>query len=907
MSDSSRSLSALFDELVTLDGSARAAFLAQLEPELADRLRALLTADQAADAAIDAAIAIDAHAAIDSHAEGMRIGPWRVLRELGSGGMGTVLLAEREQADFVQQVAIKLIRGFPSQDGIRRLRQERQILATLDHPNIARLIDGGETEAGQPYLVVEYVRGLTLDAYVREHQPDRDARIQLIERIGAAVQHAHQHLVIHRDLKPANVMIRDDGEIKLLDFGVAKLLDLGADGASSESTRVFTPGYASPEQRAGQPISIASDVFSLGTMLREMLALGLASAPRFDAELSGIIAKACADEPTQRYATVAAFSDDLSRYRRGLPVAAAADTGWYRARKFVGRHRIASAATLAAIVVIAVLIWNLTAALQQARAERASADAARLQTEQSLQRSKSVIEFFAAMFEGVAPEHALGRSLAPADLLARAEKLLRDKPPADPGLHADLSTMLGSLYHSLGDGSNAVRLMQQGLQGQTPNGAEETLEIATRHLILSRALFSVRDQDQAMVHLEQAVALRTPFMRDDPQLQIDSALELATGKQMTRDLAGARVELDKARALVMKFGATPALRLNLEDVESFVCIAESRFAAGADAANAGLALLQQYPELDRTRIIQLERNLARGLSASGRLPEAEAAFARAVSAQEKYVGDSGMRAGSLYSDHAGLLATLGRFRESLGEYRRAADIETQAGGPAPESNPTHLANSCDTLTGMGDYLQALDYCRKAYAIHEALNPPEHPDRMIVESNLARILALTGKAPDALRMLQSLRQRATGLAGPDSFPVALHTVRAVRVALLAGEVDTARALGDEGVGLFESIFPSPHVWRARALRFRALALIADRDLDAADADLQKAHDEAAAGLPAEHPLLAQIDVDQAEVALLRGDDAKARTLIGPALEVLRKCCMPEEIDRKRAEDIAAKAR
>ena len=399
MSESPTSISELFDELIALDASARDIRLGALAPELAARLRALLTADQNDNDVIAQAIAIDAGAAIDAHAVGMRIGPWRVVRELGSGGMGTVLLAERDGTDFSQQVAIKLIRGFPSSDGIRRLRQERQILATLDHPNIARLIDGGETNSGQPYLVVEYVHGLTLGAYVLSKQPNRDARIELIECIGSAVQHAHQHLVIHRDLKPANVMIREDGEIKLLDFGVAKLLELGSDGSAVESTRVFTPGYASPEQRAGQPISIASDVFSMGAMLREILTLGSEHPAALDAELAGIIAKASAEKPAQRYTTIAAFCDDLSRYRRGLPIAAAADTGWYRARKFVGRHRLASAATLIAIVVIAVLIWNLAAALDQARLQRASADTARVNAEQSLARSKLVIEFFGQMFE----------------------------------------------------------------------------------------------------------------------------------------------------------------------------------------------------------------------------------------------------------------------------------------------------------------------------------------------------------------------------------------------------------------------------------------------------------------------------------------------------------------------------
>ncbi len=904
MSESPHSLALLFDEMIALDAAQREARLAVLGPELAARLRALLTADQSDDAAIEQAIVIDASAAIDAHAAGTRIGPWRVVRELGSGGMGTVLLAERDGADFNQQVAIKLIRGFPSTDGIRRLRQERQILATLDHPNIARLIDGGETDAGQPYLVVEYVRGLTLDAYVRAQRPDRDGRIELIERIGSAVQHAHQHLVIHRDLKPANVMIREDGEIKLLDFGVAKLLDLSSDGSAIESTRVFTPGYASPEQRAGQPISIASDVFSLGAMLRELLALGSEKPAPLDAELSGIIAKASADLPAQRYTTVAAFCDDLSRYRRGLPIAAAADTGWYRARKFFGRHRLASAASLLALAVIAILIWYLVAALEQARQQRTVADKARVSAEQSLERSKSVIEFFAEMFEGVAPEHALGKTLAPTDLLARAERLLRDKPPTDAGLHADLSTALGGLYQKLGDGGNAVRLLRQGLEGQVPSGTEETLEIAIRHLMLSRSLFALERPEEAMVHVKQAVALRLPHMGNDPELQIASWIELAQGNLQLRDIVAARADLDKATALAANANINPELLLDLADSDGVLAMDEGHFDVAAGAARRGLALLQAHPELPRTSLIQLERTLGRALTASAQLADAEAAFKRAIAAQKTWIGDSGLRAASLYNDYGILLTVLGRYADAEQAFRSGAENQAASGGLAPDQSPVYLNNVCDLQIAQGKYADALDNCRAALVFHRD-SAPDNPDRMIVASNLARVMALSGEAAAALKSLQTLRVLAANSAGVDSYLAALHTVRAVRAALLVHDMTAARELGDRSVTMFGALFPTPHPWRARALRMRALVLIADSQYDAADADLARAHDEAVKALAKGHPLTAQIEVDQAEVAELRGDRSRARQLIDTALPILRNCCSSIEIDRARAEALAVR--
>jgi len=902
MPDRGRLLSDWFEALIALDPAAREAQLATLDPATAARLRSLLRADSSDDAAIEQAIAVDARAALDPVVAGMRIGPWRVLRELGAGGMGTVLLAEREQADFVQQVAIKLIRGFPSSDGIRRLRQERQILATLDHPNIARLIDGGETDSGQPYLVVEYVRGQTLDAHLRSARPTRDERLLLIERIGTAVQHAHQHLVIHRDLKPGNVMIRDDGEIKLLDFGVAKLLDIGSDGGSA-STRVFTPGYASPEQRSGQSIGIASDVYSLGAVLRETLDIGGGAKP--DAELAGIIAKATAESPSQRYVTVDAFCDDLRRYRLGLPIAAAPDTRWYRSRKFIARHRWATAATVLSLAVIAVLIWYLAAALQQAREQRTAADAARVETEQSLARSQAVIEFFAEMFDGVAPEHALGRSLAPSELLARAERLLRDKPPADASLRADLSTALGGLYQRLGAGADAVRLIEQGLAGVQPRDRDGVLELANRHLSLSLALFSVDRPEDAMAEIDKAVALRAPYAQDDIDLQIDSALQLAEGRSQMRELPAARAELDRARALAAGRTLEPAVRLRLDDTDAVLSIDEGKFDIAAAAARRGLALLEQYPQLPRTHLIQLERTLARALMASAKMIEAEAAFVRAIAAQKAWIGDSGARAGSLYNDYGILLTVLGRYGDAEQAFRRGAQIQADSGGLAPDRSPVFLNNLCDLQIAQGHYTEALRNCRAALALH-AGTAAGNPDTMLVTSNVARAMSLGGDAKAALVSLQAVSRDAERHLGADSYPAALHTVRAVRAALLAGDLPAARRYGDRGVALFDALFPppQPHPWHARALRARALVYLADGKLDDAGRDLARAHQEALAVLPMGHPLIAQVEVDQAEIAVRSGDRATARRLLDGALPILRACCSAEEIDRARGEQLMA---
>ncbi|MEO7432830.1 MAG: serine/threonine-protein kinase, partial [Dokdonella sp.] len=260
-----------FERIRTLDPAQRAAAIAGLELDPHERamLERLLAADAAPGDPLASALN---SAALQFQSIGhTRMGAYRLVRELGAGGMGTVFLAERVDGGFSQAVAIKLLRGFPTQDGLRRLRQERQILANLDHPNIARLLDGGERADGQPWLALEYVDGLPLLDYAAQHAPTLRARIALFEAMLDAVGHAHQRLIIHRDLKPANVMVAANGTVKLLDFGIARLVETDDAEVHNTSTRVFTRGYASPEQRDGGSITTASDIYSLGVLLGELL------------------------------------------------------------------------------------------------------------------------------------------------------------------------------------------------------------------------------------------------------------------------------------------------------------------------------------------------------------------------------------------------------------------------------------------------------------------------------------------------------------------------------------------------------------------------------------------------------------------------------------------------------------
>jgi len=340
-------------------------------------------------------------------AEGRRIGPYRVVSLIGRGGMGSVYLAVRDD-DFQQQVAIKLVRGgMDSEEVLRRFRYERQLLAFLTHPNIARLLDGGTTDEGEPYLVMEYIEGQPITQYCWERNLSIDERIDLFLAVCAGVQHAHASLIVHRDLKPGNILVTTTGIPKLLDFGVAKLLLPSIESTTLPGTitglRMFTPDYASPEQVSARPITTATDVYSLGVILFEMLtgrcphvfqernaleierlichtevekpsvAARNAGAPprvckQLAHDLDNILLKAMRKEPERRYGSVEELAEDLRRHQEGLPVRAHKDSLQYRMSKFAGRHRVG---LLATTLVVLSMATGTAVALQQARrAER---------------------------------------------------------------------------------------------------------------------------------------------------------------------------------------------------------------------------------------------------------------------------------------------------------------------------------------------------------------------------------------------------------------------------------------------------------------------------------------------------------------------------------------------------------
>ncbi|HTR37300.1 MAG TPA: protein kinase [Bryobacteraceae bacterium] len=398
-----RKVRGIFERAVDLDPGGREEFLDGAcagDARLRGEVESLLAAHLQASGDFLTGQAIDAMGGLpepepSETLSGRRIGPYRIVEEIGRGGMGTVYRAERDDDQFRQQVAIKVVRGgLPDEFSNQRFKAERQILANLDHANIARLLDGGATEDGRPYVVMEYVQGKPIDAYAEVRQLPLRERLQLFRTVCAAVAYAHQRLVIHRDIKPANILVTGQGEPKLLDFGIAKILDPEQEGDPTVTlVRLMTPEYASPEQVRGEPVTTATDVYSLGVVLyglltgqrpypaasrtpHEIAEAVLNTEPekpsavadpkvrrRFEGDLDNIVLKALRKEPERRYASVEQLSEDIRRHLEGLPVGARPDTLRYRSGKFVRRHK---APVIAAGMAVLALLGGMAATLREA-------------------------------------------------------------------------------------------------------------------------------------------------------------------------------------------------------------------------------------------------------------------------------------------------------------------------------------------------------------------------------------------------------------------------------------------------------------------------------------------------------------------------------------------------------------
>ncbi|MBS1794707.1 MAG: protein kinase [Acidobacteria bacterium] len=533
----------LFSSAVELPPPARAAFLDEncADERIRREVESLVAAhDEAANFLNDvSAVGVVRDSYLKSgRLIGQKIDKYRIEKELGRGGMGVVFLAGRE--DFRQQVALKIIkRGMDSDAILERFNREREILATLNHPYIARLLDGGTTAEGLPFFVMEYVDGRPVDEYCRAGNLSETARLELFRKICEAVRFAHQKLIVHRDLKPSNILVTPDGTPKLLDFGIARLLDAPDGRATLTGQRVLTPAYASPEQLRGELVGTPSDVYSLGLILREMIGIsdfgfrisdsseagdGVPTARprtrtrRSNGDLPKIVAMALREDAARRYGSSEALSEDVRRYLEGRPVAARPDSAFYRASKFVGRNRAAVA--VSALLVLS-LIGGLAATFWQWRVARRERAVAEERLDALRKSSSSMInEINGALID--LPSTLPARKL----LLERAMEQL-DALAAGSDDNPEIETALGDAYQNLNYLPDKTLDERVALLGRSL-GFYEKAVVADAGNIKARKGLAIDDVNLADIARERgdlagaaeynrrAVALLEAVSRDDP-------------------------------------------------------------------------------------------------------------------------------------------------------------------------------------------------------------------------------------------------------------------------------------------------------------------------------------------------------------------------------------------------------
>jgi eukaryotic-like serine/threonine-protein kinase len=560
---------ALFFAVQELEPQARTELLKQScdgDRELQHAVEELLASSDKVEGFIERpAYAVIAHTLADDSArssmEGKRIGQYEIVRRLGEGGMGTVYLAQRADDVYKKQVAIKLIRrGFDNSELLRRFYNERQILAGLDHPNIAKLLDGGTTADGVPYYVMDYVVGQPFLDYCNTHDLSNDAKLGLFRTICSAVQHAHQNLIIHRDLKPSNILVSAEGVPKLLDFGIAKVFQTNADGETAEATvtelRVMTPEYASPEQLTGQPITTASDIYSLGVILYQLLTgqspyrfrshlphdialaicetepekpsrassdarLGQASSgngsqpkPQLNVrnlkslrgDLDNIVLMALRKEPKRRYATVEQFSEDIRRHLDGLPVIARRDTFTYRASKFVRRNRYGVSA---AAIVLVLLLAGVVAIIRQTGIVTAERDRARTEQVKAERINKFYQDMLArANARWYAPGSGKKTDVTVIDALDEASNKIEHELNDQPEVKAEILTTIGDTYAALGRPDLSQRPFELALNLRRKLFGNNHVKVAESLYYLAGAK-SLQNQSQEAEELfKQAIAIQ---------------------------------------------------------------------------------------------------------------------------------------------------------------------------------------------------------------------------------------------------------------------------------------------------------------------------------------------------------------------------------------------------------------
>ncbi len=861
------------------------------EHETDDFLKHLtrFTADTAADGAATVA---------PQPVVGGIVGPYRLLGPVGEGGMSSVWLAERTDGVLRRKVALKLPHWWALSKLTERATQEREILASLEHPNIGRLYDAGITEDGRPYLALEYIEGKAIDVYCRERELDVRARVALIAQIARAVAYAHSRLIVHRDLKPSNILVDAQGQVHLLDFGIAKLIEEGSaanKALTQVGVRVLTPEYASPEQITGSAITTESDVYSLGVVAYELLAgerpysfkspltadwdvltsevrapstvaRERTTARNLRGDLDTIVLKTLKKEPGERYATAAAFADDLDRYLRGDPVLARPDSAGYRLRKFAVKHRIAVSAAAAVVLALAAGLAVASWQLRIARAEK--------------KRAEDVKEFVASIFRSADPYFTGAQQMKASELLTLAKERIDREMASQPQSSVELLAIVGEAQANL----------------EEYDGARATLQAALD--------LAARKLPEGNIHTSQARA----------QLAMIHANE--------RDFDSAKRELDAVIPELRDYGR-PAVRtlVNALQTRGFVAGDEGDGERAIADMREAVEIAEESLGANDSETILAKRQLAQEYLMAGRLPEAVETSREAFSRAQENFGAGGRNALLAETEdvYGRALADSGQLAAGIGHLQKSIERTEALLGPNNGSIASKLSWLARAQLKLGDLPGAIASMTRSVAA--ATNDL---DRARAQAGLGVALVAARRIDTAIDVLRTavddLKRLDTGEGSwlPNAtatYGIALafagQTAEAQRVlqaSLSSGKVagpvlaDTHNGLGLSALHSKNATAALDHFQKAQEnagppdppSRIRAAAVLgagmaqlelgklkeAEQSLQEADAAYRKIHQ-----LPT--PALADVQVARGRVAMLEGRTEDASQLFTEADEFWRR--------------------
>ncbi len=737
---------------------------------------------------------------------GLIIGRYRILEELGRGGMAVVYLAERADGRFDQQVALKVIHPhIQGSDGWSRFDQERQILAAADHPGMARLLDGGVTDDGQPYLVMERIDGEPIDRHCDQFKLTVEQRLTLFLQVARAVAYAHGNLIIHRDIKPSNILVSPDGHAKLLDFGIAKLLDPDAASWSTPQTQtagqLMTPVFASPEQLRGRPATTASDVYQLGVLLYTLLsgrppfarrglngielaqaiceeqppppsaaALIDGSEPDTDPELicrnrgttphrlqrslagdiDNIALKALRKEPERRYESVLQLIEDIERHQQGKPVAARKGTVGYRAERFIRRHLAVVATAISALLLIATLaiFYVINLSQERDRAQRESAKAA------------EVSEFLRGLFSVSSPDQTQGKEITARELLDQGAQRLEQDLSAQPEVRAEMQALIGEIYRELALYDEAREHIERALhwyQGQPDTSAE----LGEATLSLARIEDATSSPEQAEIRYREALDLTQKANGEESleMVAVLSAFSQFLGRNNRNEEA--RDQLQRALPLAKKLLGSDDLQVG--DILNGLGNTEKgaqNLAAARSYYERSLAIATAGGQTEELRVAKTRFNLADILR---------------------------------YQDHP---------EKAREQYLAALPILEKVYGPEHPTTAIVLNGYANFLSAQGEYAEAEALHRRVVKIREKVFGPDHPEVAGSLNNLGLLLKRVSRSEEALEMYQRTINILEGARGPEYFHLAVPIGNMAEIHYQAGELELAAPLYHRAIALRE---------------------------------------------------------------------------------------------------------